>query len=70
MSSSSDVHAAATAPSHDQISRCARELWIESEQPEGCDEMFWLEAESRLRSAQCESEVNACTLKALGRPEL
>lgn len=37
-----------TAPTHDEIARCARHLWRDSECPEGRDEEIWLEAERRL----------------------
>lgn len=35
-------------PSHDEIARCARELWTESGQPRDHDQANWLEAERRL----------------------
>ncbi len=37
-------------PSHDEIAQCARELWMESGQPEGRDDAIWFEAERRVAS--------------------
>ncbi|MEO6568492.1 MAG: DUF2934 domain-containing protein [Opitutaceae bacterium] len=41
----------ASAPTHNDISQCARELWTQWGQPTGRDEAIWLEAESRLNDA-------------------
>ena len=44
--------APASAPTHDEIAQCARELWTESGRPGGRDEAIWLEAERRLVAAR------------------
>jgi hypothetical protein len=52
MTSSPATEATATDPnpSHDEIAQCARELWMESGQPEGRDDAIWFEAERRVVS--------------------
>ena len=54
---SAAIHPAsgALAPSPDEIAQCAREIWSESGQPEGRDDVIWLEAERRLIAARRES---------------
>ena len=37
-------------PPHDEIARCAREIWIQRGRPENHDEAIWLEAEARLQA--------------------
>lgn len=37
-----------SAPTHEEISARARQLWLEKGRPEGQDEAIWLEAEGEL----------------------
>ena len=43
---------APSAPSHDEIVPCARELWEQQGCPADRDEAIWLEAESRMLAAR------------------
>jgi len=52
-------HTDSTAPTdtlqtlpHEDITKCARELWAQQGCPEGRDEAIWLEAESRLLASR------------------
>ena len=63
----SDTIATASAPTHDEIAQCARELWTESGRPEERDDAIWLEAERRLISARRPPEATADPLRTLPR---
>lgn len=51
----------AGAPTHNDITHCARELWTQWGQPTGRDEAIWLEAESRLNDARRAPATEAVT---------
>lgn len=57
-----------TPVTHEAIAQYARQLWIESDSPEGRDEEIWLEAEGRLWSAQDRSGFNAMIIRVLAQP--
>lgn len=54
MNLSATLHPASDTrtPSPDEIAQCAREIWTESGQPQGRDDVIWLEAERRLIAAR------------------
>lgn len=57
------------APTHDEIARCAYELWSQAGSPEGQDEAIWLEAERRMVSAGSnESDLTTFILQTLRQP--
>jgi hypothetical protein len=43
-------NASVSAPTHDEISARARQLWDNAGQPAGRDEEFWLQAERELQN--------------------
>jgi hypothetical protein len=54
-------------PSHDDIARCARELWIDAGRPSGRDDAIWLEAERRLTSIRGAPATPTLAAPALSR---
>lgn len=56
------------APGHDEIARCAHELWSQAGRPAGRDEAIWLEAERRLLAVSPESDLTAVILHTLRQP--
>ena len=56
-------------PAHDEIARCAHELWSRAGRPEGQDEAIWLEAERRLVIAVSnECDLTTFILQTLRQP--
>lgn len=45
--------------SHDDIARCAYELWESQGRPEGCSMQHWFEAEAQLRALMSQRESAA-----------
>lgn len=57
------------APTHDEIARCAYELWSQAGRLEGRDEATWLEAERRLAIAVSnKSDLTTFILQTLRQP--
>jgi hypothetical protein len=52
-------------PSHEEISRRARQIWESRGQPAGQDDAIWLEAESQLSPPS----MSSATMRATGRLE-